>query len=102
MRCTSPDVYVNETMTITTNLAKVLKTVPASFKTITERVLVKEEEKIRTVIPAKWGTETVTYVSKGGGNSLKILPTSFSTSSETIEVKPGLCSVAIRSCYTRF
>lgn len=90
VRCTTPDVYVNESMTITTNPSyKVLKTVPATFKTITERVLVKEEEKVLTVVPAKWSTENVTYVSKGGGNSLKVIPAGFSTASETLEVKPA-------------
>lgn len=90
VRCTTPDVYVNETVTLTIKPAyKVLKTVPATFKTVTERVLVKEEGKKLAVIPAKWGTETVTYVSKEGGNTLKVIPASFSPSSETIEVKPA-------------
>ena len=90
VRCTTPDVYVNETVTITTKPAyKVLRTVPATFKTVTERVLVKEEGKKLTVIPAKWGTETVTYVSKEGGNTLSVIPAKFSPSSETIEIKPA-------------
>ncbi len=90
VRCTTPDVYVNETTTVVVKPAyKVLKTVPATFKTVTERVLVKEEGKKLSVIPAKWGTESVSYVSKEGANSLKIIPASFSNSSETIEVKPA-------------
>lgn len=90
VRCTTPDVYVNETMTITVAPAyKVLKTVPATFKTITERVEIKAAGKKLTVIPEKWGTETVTYVSKEGGNTLKITPASFRPSSETIEIKPA-------------
>jgi len=90
VRCTTPDVYVNETVTLTVKPAyKVLKTVPATFKTVTERVLVKEEGKKLTVVPAKWGTETVTYVSKEGGNTLQVIPAKFSPSSETIEVKPA-------------
>ena len=90
VRCTTPDVYTNETMTVTTKPAyKVLKTVPATYKTVTERVLVKEEGKRLSIVPAKWGTETVTYVSKEGGNSLSIIPASFRPSSETIEVKPA-------------
>ncbi|GMN08736.1 hypothetical protein MTsPCn9_08080 [Croceitalea sp. MTPC9] len=90
VRCTTPDVYANETMTITTKPAyKVLKTVPATYKTVTERVLVKEEGKRLAVIPAKWGTETVSYVSKEAGNSLNIIPASFKPSSETVEVKPA-------------
>ncbi|WP_047245673.1 OmpA family protein [Maribacter thermophilus] len=90
VRCTTPDVYVNETVTVTVKPAyKVLKTVPATYKTVTERVLVKEEGKKLTVVPAKWGTETVTYVSKEGGNTLKVVPSTFRPSSETIEIKPA-------------
>ncbi|TDT44876.1 OmpA family protein [Maribacter spongiicola] len=90
VRCTTPDVYVNESTTITTNPSyKILKTIPATFKTVTERVLVREEEKVLTVVPAKWGTETVTYVSKGGGNSLQVIPASFSPSTQTLEIKPA-------------
>ncbi len=90
VRCTTPDVYVNETETITLKPAyKVLKTVPATFKTVTERVEVKAAGKKLTVVPEKWGTETVTYVSKQGGNTLRITPASFRPSSETIEIKPA-------------
>ncbi|NJB69678.1 outer membrane protein OmpA-like peptidoglycan-associated protein [Saonia flava] len=90
VRCTTPDVYVNETVTFITKPAyKVLKTYPATFKTVTERVLVKEESKKLTVVAAKWGTETVSYVSKEGGNSLSIIPASFRSASETIEIKPA-------------
>jgi len=90
VRCTTPDVYVNETITLTINPAyKVLKTVPATFKTITERVEVKAAGKKLTVIPEKWGTETITYVSKEGGNTLRISPASFRPSSETVEIKPA-------------
>lgn len=90
VRCTTPDVYTNETTSVVVKPAyKVLKTVPATYKTVTERVLVKEEGKKLSVVPAKWGTETVTYVSKEGANSLKIVPASFRPSSETIEIKPA-------------
>lgn len=90
VRCTTPDVYVNETVTITLKPAySVLKTVPATFKTVTERVEVKAAGKKLTVIPEKWGTETVSYVSKEGGNTLRITPASFNPNSETIEIKPA-------------
>lgn len=90
VRCTTPDVYVNETVTITTNPAyKVLKVVPATFKTVTERVLVKEESKKLRIVPEEWGTETVTYTSKEGGNTMSIIPASFGKGSETIEIKPA-------------
>ncbi|SIS56478.1 OmpA family protein [Zobellia uliginosa] len=90
VRCTTPDVYVNETVTVTIKPGyKVLKTIPATYKTVTERVLVKEESKKFRIIPEEWGTEKVTYVSKEGGNTLSISPASFGTASETIEVKPA-------------
>jgi len=90
VRCTTPDVYVNETVTLTIKPAyKVLKTVPATFKTVTERVETKAAGKKLTVVPEKWGTETVSYVSKEGGNTLRITPASFGIGSETIEVKPA-------------
>ena len=90
VRCTTPDVYVNETVTLTIKPAyKVLKTVPATFRTVTERVEVKAAGKKLTVVPEKWGTETVSYVSKEGGNTLSIAPATFGTGSETIEVKPA-------------
>ena len=90
VRCTTPDVYVNETTTVVVKPAyKVLKTIPATFKTVTERVLVKEEGKKLTIVPEKWGTETVSYVSKEGASSLNIIPATFRPSSETVEVKPA-------------
>ena len=90
VRCTTPDVYVNETVTLTIKPAyKVLKTVPATFKTVTERVETKAAGKKLTVVQEKWGTETVSYVSKEGGNTLRITPASFGTGSETVEVKPA-------------
>ena len=90
VRCTTPDVYTNESVTVTLKPAyKVLRTIPATYKTVTERVLVKEEGKKLTVVPEKWGTETVTYVSKEGANTLNIVPATFRPSSETIEIKPA-------------
>ncbi|MEJ4087963.1 OmpA family protein [Galbibacter orientalis] len=90
VRCTTPDVYVNEDVQIMVKPAyKVLKTYPAEYKTVTERVLVKEASKKLTIVPAKWGTETVSYVSKEPSNELEIVPATFSPSSETIEMKPA-------------
>lgn len=90
VRCTTPDVYDNESARIMIKPSyKVLKTYPAEYTTTTERVLVKQESKKLVIIPAKWGTETVTYVSKQSASTLRVIPASFSNSSETIEVKPA-------------
>lgn len=88
VRCTTPDIYENQTVQIETAPAyKVLKAVPARYETVTERVLVKEASKVLRVIPAKYTTETVTYVKRQGGGSVAINPASFGSSAETIEVK---------------
>ncbi len=42
VRCTTPDVYVNEDVQVMVKPAyKVLKTIPAQYETVTERVMVK-------------------------------------------------------------
>lgn len=90
VRCTTPDVYINESVTVTIKPGySVLKIIPATYKTVTERVLVKEESKKLRIIPEEWGTEKVTYVSKEGAHTLGVVPASFGTASETIEVKPA-------------
>ena len=90
VRCTTPDVYVNEAVTLTLKPSyKVLKVVPATYKKVTERVEVKPASKKLTVVPAKWGTEKVTYASKIGGNTLRTIPASFRNSSESVEIKPA-------------
>lgn len=90
VRCTTPAVYVNETVQVMTKPAyKKLRTVPAQYETQTERVLVKEASKKLVVVPAKWGTETVTYVKKQGASTLSINPASFSNDTETLEIKPA-------------
>ena len=90
VRCTTPDVYVNETVQVMTKPAyKRLRTIPAKYETQTERVMVKAAGKKLRVIPEKWGTETITYVKKQGASTLSVVPASFSNDSETIEIKPA-------------
>ena len=89
VRCTTPDVYVNEDVKIQIKPSyKIIKTVPAKFEKRTEKVLVKSEEKRLKVIPAKWGKESVDYIKKDGASTLSVNPASFSNDSETIEIKP--------------
>ncbi|MBV1923530.1 MAG: OmpA family protein [Flavobacteriaceae bacterium] len=90
VRCTTPDVYVNETVQIMTKPAyKKLRVVPAEYGTETERVLVKAEGKKLRVIAEKWGTETVSYLKKQGASTLSINPARFGSDAETIEIKPA-------------
>lgn len=90
VRCTTPDVYVNETVQVMTRPAyKKLRTIPAEYETVTERVLVKEAGKRLRIIPEKWGTETVSYLKKQGASTLSVTPASFRSDSETLEIKPA-------------
>lgn len=90
VRCTTPDVYVNEDVQVMVKPAyKVLKTVPAQYETVTERVMVKAAGKKLVVVPEKWGTETISYVKKQGASTLRVIPASFSSDSETLEIKPA-------------
>ena len=65
VRCTTPDVYVNEEVKVQVKPSyKIIKTIPAKFEKRTEKVLVKSEEKKLKVIPVKWGKESVDYCSR--------------------------------------
>jgi len=112
VRCKTPDVWKNEDVTIQTKAAyKKIVTHPATYKTITERVLIKEaskklvavpavyetrEETIVVkeasyrleVIPGSFGSETVSYVGKEDASKLRAIPATFTNDSETIEIKP--------------
>jgi hypothetical protein len=56
VRCTTPDVYVNETVQVMTMPAyKTLKTVPATFETVTDRVMTKAEGKKISGCPRSLG-----------------------------------------------
>jgi len=90
VRCTTPDVYVNESVQIEVKPAyKKLKTIPAQYETVTENVMVKAPGKKLTVIPEKWGTETIAYVKKQAASTLRINKATFTSDSETIEIKPA-------------
>ncbi|MGC6490332.1 MAG: OmpA family protein [Flavobacteriales bacterium] len=89
VRCTTPDVYVNEEIKVLVKPShKILKTIPAKFEKITERVIVKEAEKKLKVIPAKWGKESVDYTKKENAYYFTATPASFKDDYETIEIKP--------------
>jgi len=89
VRCTTPDVYVNEEVKILIKPSyKVIKIIPAKFEKRTEQVLVKSEEKKLKVIPAKWSEEVIEYVKKDGSSILTPVAPTFKNDIETIEVKP--------------
>ena len=90
VRCTTPDLYENETVEMAkTPSYKKLRAIPATYKTVTERVMVKAESKRLRVIPATYKTETVTYVKKQAASTYSITPASFGSDTQTVEVKPA-------------
>ncbi|WP_298370770.1 OmpA family protein [uncultured Lutibacter sp.] len=113
VRCKTPDVWKNQDVTIETQAAyKTISTIPATYKTITERVLVKEASQKLVVVPAVYetrdvvvvvkeasyrleaipgtfGSETLTYTAKEDGSKLSVSPATFRSDSETIEIKPA-------------
>ena len=88
VRCTTPEVWKNEDVTIEVAPAyNRIVTYPAQYKTVTERVLVKEAGQSLVIVPAVWETETVTYTAKEDANKLSVIKATFSNDSETIETK---------------
>jgi outer membrane protein OmpA-like peptidoglycan-associated protein len=89
VRCTTPDVYVNETVQVMTMPAyKTLKIVPATFETVTDRVMTKAEGKKLVVVPEVWGSETIDYTKKEKYSTLRINKATFNDGAETIETHP--------------
>lgn len=89
VRCTTPDIYVNETVEVMVMPAyKKLKIVPATFETVTEEVMVKAEGKKLTIVPEVWGTESHDYIKKEKYSTLKINKATFNKGAETIEIHP--------------
>ncbi len=112
-RCKTPDVWKNQDVTIETKAAyKKIVTRPAEYKTVTERVLVKEASQRLELVPAVYetkdvvvivkeagyklevvpgtfGSETITYTAKEDASKLSVVPATFNPDSETIEIKPA-------------
>ncbi|MGV6846627.1 MAG: OmpA family protein [Lutibacter sp.] len=113
VRCKTPDIWKNEDVTIETHAAyKKIVTHPAQYKTVTEKVLVKEASKKLVIVPAVYetrdvvvvvkeasykletipgtfGSESVSYTAKEDASKLKVIPATFKSNSQTIEVKPA-------------
>ncbi|RNC86741.1 MAG: OmpA family protein [Winogradskyella sp.] len=65
-----------------------LEVVPATYKTVEERVLVKEASKRYEFVPAVYETVEVSYVKKEGRTDLNVVPATFGTDSKTYETYP--------------
>jgi outer membrane protein OmpA-like peptidoglycan-associated protein len=90
VRCKTPEVWKNEDVKIEIypEYNKII-THPATYKTVTERVMIKEEGKRLEIVPAVWETKEVSYVAKEDANALKVIKASFGNDSKVIETKPS-------------
>ncbi|MCB0649635.1 MAG: OmpA family protein [Saprospiraceae bacterium] len=89
VRCVTPDVFKTEEVSVMVRPAyKRLTIVPAEYKEVKERVMVKEASVRYEFSPAEYKTEYVDYDSKDGFNKLAITPASFKDGEEVIEIYP--------------
>ena len=88
VRCKTPDVWKNETINVAVapEFKKII-TFPAQYKTIQEKVLIKEAGQEVLIVPAVWGTQEVTYYEKEDGTKLEVQKALFNQGSETVETK---------------
>ena len=65
-----------------------LSVIPATYKTVEERVVVKEASKRLVVIQAVYETFNATYTTGGGDSELTVVPSQFGTRTQSFEVYP--------------
>ncbi|WP_439130490.1 OmpA family protein [Polaribacter sp.] len=93
VRCKTPDVYKNETINIAVSPEyKKIISYPAEYKTIQEKVLIKEAGQKILVVPAVWGTQEVTYFEKEDGTKIETQKATFVQGFETVEIKAATAS----------
>jgi OOP family OmpA-OmpF porin len=93
VRCKTPDIWKNETVNVAVSPEyRKLITYPAEYKTIQEKVLIREAGQEVLIVPAVWGTQVVTYYEKEDGTKLETQKAIFVQSFETVETKAASAS----------
>lgn len=88
VRCKTPDIWKNEAINVAVSPEyKKIITHPAQYKTIQEKVLIKEAGQEVLIVPAVWGTQEVTYYEKEDGTRLEVKDAVFNQGFETVETK---------------
>ena len=88
VRCKTPDIYKNETVNVAVSPEyKKIVTYPAEYRTIQEKVLIKEAGEDILIVPAVWGTQEVTYYEKEDGTKLESQKAVFVQGFETVETR---------------
>ncbi len=88
VRCKTPEVWKTEDVTIEVAPAyKRIVTHPAEYRTVTERVMVKEAGQRLEIVPAVWEDKVMTYQAKEDASSLKVIKATFRPDEQVIETK---------------
>ncbi|WP_028890684.1 OmpA family protein [Tenacibaculum sp. 47A_GOM-205m] len=88
VRCKTPEIWKNEDVKIEiAPTYKKIVTHPAEYKTVTERVVVKEAGERLEIVPAVWEDKIVSYQAKDDANSLRVIKATFKPDEEVIETK---------------
>ena len=88
VRCVTPDVWVNQDVTIQVSPAyKKLSTVPASYTTVTEEVVVANASQRLEVVPAVYETQTFEVVVQEASQRLEKVPSRTETEVVTVVTK---------------
>ncbi len=93
VRCKTPDVYKNESVQVAVSPEyRKIVAYPAEYKTIQEKVLIKEAGEEIRIIPAVWGTQEVTYYEREDGTKIEIEEAKFLQGFETVETRAATAS----------
>ncbi|MFP2994717.1 OmpA family protein [Spongiivirga sp. MCCC 1A20706] len=88
VRCVTPDVWRNETVTITTSPAyKKLRVVPAKYETVTESVVTADPSARLVPVAAKMRTEKIEVVTSEASKRLVLVPGTTRTETEEVVVQ---------------
>lgn len=91
--CKTPEVWKNENITIEVEPAyKRIVTHPAEYRTVTEKVLIKEASEKLEIVPAIWETKSINYTAKEDANRLSVVSAKFISDSQTVETKASSAS----------
>jgi OOP family OmpA-OmpF porin len=96
VRCKTPDIWKNETINVAVSPEyKTIITHPAEYRTIQEKVLIREAGEEILLVPAVWGTQEVTYFEKEDGSKLEVQKAIFNQGFETVEIKTASATWAM-------
>ncbi len=89
VKCITKDEFSEVSETIQVYPAyTTLEVVPATYRTVTEEVLVKEASKKYVYVPAEYETIMVPYIKKEGRTDLNVIPATFGSDSRSFEIYP--------------